>query len=192
VWDSTAIVFAQCSPNGSVEIIDYIETRGQGLAFYAKEVLAKPYKYSNHYAPHDIKAREWQTGRSRISMAADLGIRFRMVPNIGVQDGIDSARALLPMARIDVDRCKRLIEALSNYHRDFDERTNTYSKTPKHDEWSHGADAFRYLSLIIDEEREERSRMVPARVVGLHTSPWDEPEDFDNYNEQIRKDRVSF
>jgi hypothetical protein len=66
--------------------------------------------------------------RNRISMAADLGIRFRMVRNIGVQDGIDSVRALLPMVLIDVDRCKRLIEALSNYHRDYDEKTNTYPK----------------------------------------------------------------
>jgi hypothetical protein len=192
VADSTAIIFAQCDPGGGVTIIDYIEVRGQGLAFYAKEVLAKPYKYSNHYAPHDIQAREWQTGRSRISMAADLGIRFRMVPNIGIQDGIDSLRALLPMMRIDVERGKRLIEALSNYHRSFDEKTNTYSKTPKHDEFSHGADAARYLSIIIDDERDERRRLVTPQVVGLKgTGLWDdEITDENEYKSPSR--RVSF
>jgi hypothetical protein len=48
VADATAIIFAQCDPGGGVNVIDYIEVRGQGLAFYAKEVLAKPYRYSTH------------------------------------------------------------------------------------------------------------------------------------------------
>jgi hypothetical protein len=191
VADATAIIFAQCDPAGGVNVIDYIEVRGQGLAFYLKEVLAKPYKYSNHYAPHDIQAREWQTGRSRISMAADLGIRFRMVPNVGVQDGIDSARAMLPMTRIDLERGKQLVDALANYHRAYDEKTNTYSKAPVHDSNSHGADAFRYLSLIIDDERDERRRMVPPQVVGLRgTGLFDDEANDTDYKSP--SGRVSF
>ena len=39
------------------------------------------------------------------------------------------------------------IECLRSYCAEWDEQLRTFRKTPKHDWASHGADAFRYLSM---------------------------------------------
>jgi hypothetical protein len=44
------------------------------------------------------------SGKKRIEVAAELGIRFNVVPNIGKQDGIDAARAFFPRCMFDRER----------------------------------------------------------------------------------------
>ena len=43
----------------------------------------------------------------------------------------------------------RLLECLKRYRRDVNQATNEPG-APRHDEYSHGADAFRYLGQAID------------------------------------------
>jgi hypothetical protein len=44
------------------------------------------------------------SGKKRIEVAAELGIRFNVVPNIGKQDGIHAARAFFPRCMFDRER----------------------------------------------------------------------------------------
>jgi hypothetical protein len=67
-------------------------------------------------------------------------------------EGIDYARTLLPKCWFDKDKCDMGIRALINYHKDFNQKLLNYKFHPVHDQWSHGADAFRYLSLGVDNE----------------------------------------
>jgi hypothetical protein len=62
-------------------------------------------------------------------------------------DGIETARKILPRCWFDAERCK----ALRNYHREFNEKLNTFNNIPVHDWSSHAADTFRYLSLALPE-----------------------------------------
>jgi hypothetical protein len=145
--DSTFIWFFQALRGGEVRVIDACEAQGVGLDHYARLLEAKGYVYGTHIAPHDIMVRELGTGKSRLEMAASLGIRFTVAPNLPVQDGIQAARALLPRCWFDATRCASGLEALRHYRRDFSERGGDFSSRPRHDWTSHAADAFRYFAV---------------------------------------------
>ncbi len=152
VADATAIWFGQAIGR-EVRIIDYFSASGEGLPYFARELRNRPYYYSNHWAPHDIEVRELGSGKSRKEMASTLGIHFRVVPNLPLQDGIDAARALLQRCFFDRIKCDSGLRALRGYHKEWAAKKGDYRSYPFHDKWSHGADAFRYLALIADREQ---------------------------------------
>jgi phage terminase large subunit len=176
IADAMTVIFAQ-NDGQMVNIIDYIEKRGEGLGYFSAEVNRKSYVYSNHYAPHDITSRELTSGKTRLELARDLGLDFRIAPNIAVQDGIDSLRSLFPKLRIDRSKCARLADCLRSYHKLWDPKNQEYGKTPVHDWSSHGADAARYMSLVYDLEYE--SRHIETKSVGMADSVWNNPDDGD-------------
>jgi hypothetical protein len=109
------------------------------------------YLYGTHNAPHDIEVRELGSGKSRREVAWDLGLNFRVVPNLPLEDGIHAAQMLLPRIWIDREACKAGLEALRQYHRAYNERTRSFRASPVHDWSSHAADAFRYLAVGLRE-----------------------------------------
>jgi phage terminase large subunit len=62
-------------------------------------------------------------------------------------DGINAGRKTIPLARFDAKRCAQGLEALRSYRVEWDEKARAFKKTPEHNWASHGADAWRYLSL---------------------------------------------
>jgi len=160
VGDSTAIWFCQ-QVGGEVHLIDYYERSGEGLAHYASVLEDKRAEhhwiYQAHYAPHDIEARELNTGLSRKDYAFQLGIRFSTLPKISIDAGIEAARAVLPRCWFDERNCADGIKALENYRKRYDERHNVYSNVPLHDWASHGADAFRYLAIALKQSSNQAS-----------------------------------
>lgn len=150
VSDSTSIWFWQ-QVGREVRVIDYFEGAGQGLDYYARELQQRGYLYGTHWAPHDIQVREFGTGRSRIEVAASLGIEFRVVPNIPVMDGITAARMTIPRCWFDAKRCAHGLDALRQYREKRDEKRGV-SFGPLHDWASHPADAFRYMAVAMQDE----------------------------------------
>ena len=59
------------------------------------ECCKREYLYDSHYAPHDIEVRELGSGKSRREIAWDLGINFRVVPKLPIDDGIHSTQLLI-------------------------------------------------------------------------------------------------
>ena len=151
--DSTAIWFTQGSRGGSVNVIDYYEVRNEGLPHFVKVLEDKEYLYGTHNAPHDIEVRELGTGRSRREVAYDLGINFRVVPKLPIEDGIHAVKMVLPRCTFDIKNCKLGLEALRHYHRAYNERTRSFRATPVHDWTSHGADAFRYMAVGMKQQQ---------------------------------------
>ncbi|WP_293620335.1 hypothetical protein [Salinisphaera sp.] len=183
VGDSTAIWFVQ-QVGKQLHIIDYYENSGQGIEHYAKVLQNKPYVYGTHWAPHDIRVREWGTGKSRAEIAMNLGIKFRVVPNIRVEDGIQAVRAILPRCRFNVpeestgiitDGVERGVEALSMYRKEWDEDKQCYGDKPLHDWTSHPADAFRYMAVAL------KDRYTPHRSTDLSDPPGE------TFNEAFRR-----
>lgn len=158
IGDSTAIWFAQQVAN-EVRIIDYHESSGEGMGFYAKLLAEKPYVYREHIVPHDAEVRlQAEVGRTRREILASLGVKTRLLGLNAVDDGIEAARVLLPRCWFDATTCARGIEALRQYRRDWDEKLKAFRSYPKHDWTSHAADAFRYLAVGINEPREKKKR----------------------------------
>lgn len=149
-WDlgfghATVIWFAQRLPTGMVHLIDFYQMTGMTLPHYVKIVKEKPYTYSRHIGPHDLKVTSWDgTGKTRLQNAADLGIEFELAPDVSIDDGINAARLLIPMCRFDAKNCGPGIEALRQYRSDFDEKMNILRPKPRQDEHTDAADAFRY------------------------------------------------
>lgn len=150
VRDRTVIWFMQRSPGGEVRLIDYYENDQESLEHYVKFLSEKPYVYGTHLAPHDIKVKELGTGRTRIEMAEKLGLKFVVVPNVPVFDGINAVRSILPRCWFDRAKCKDGIESLKQYRKEYSVTLKTYSDHALHDWASHGADAFRMLAVGLE------------------------------------------
>ena len=169
VGDSTAIFFTQ-NIGRAVHVIDYYEARGEGLPHYCKVLSSKNYLYGEHNAPHDIEVRELGTGKSRREIAWDLGLNFRVVPKLPIEDGIHAAQMLIPRLYFDREKCKYGLECLRQYHRAYNERTRRFRATPVHDYSSHAADAFRYLAVGLREEG--RGVTAPQRQAVMDYDPF--------------------
>jgi len=147
VGDSTAIWFAQFH-GPEVRIIDYYESSGVGLEHYARVLQDKGYVYGEHILPHDVRVKELGTGKSRLETLESLGVRpVTIAPQLMVDDGIQAVRSMLKNCWFDAERCDRGIDALRQYHREYDDNGKVWRSKPAHDWASHGSDAFRYLAV---------------------------------------------
>ena len=152
IGDTMAIWFAQVIGN-EYRLIDYLENAGQGLDFYVRALQKKPYIYREHTLPHDARARELGTGKSREETLRALGLRkLYILPRWSVDDGIHAARMTLPKCWFDEVKCKKGIEALRHYQRKWDAKNKMFLQKPKHDWSSHGSDAFRYMAMGMKPE----------------------------------------
>lgn len=159
VGDATAIGFYQVVRGaGEIRAIDYYEAQGEGLPHYASVLRGKPYTYGKHHGPHDIQVREFGSGRSRLEVAAGLGITFEVVPNVALEDGIHAARMMLPKCWFDEIKCRRWVEALANYRWAENKALGELRSTPVHNWASHPADMTRYMALSIRDEAPAKPR----------------------------------
>lgn len=156
--DAAALVYSQTTRAGEVRIIDYDEAEGEALPFFIQRMRSKPYTYGKHYPPWDSTVKQFGSGKSTIDVAAELGLRFEHPEkNPGVLPGIDAVRMMLPKVWFDEVKASRLIECLRNYRKKFNSQLDTFTGVPVHDQYSHGADAFRGLAVRHKGYREERS-----------------------------------
>lgn len=175
--DSTAIIFFQQSPAGQIRILNYREASGEGLQYYANLLRDiaddEGYTYADHIAPHDIMVRELGTGKSRLEIARDLGLRFKPSRKLPLQDGINAVRMVLPMCYFDKTKAERLIEALQSYQKRYDKTLREWRDQPLHNWASHGADAMRYLAVGRKNARlpEKRERYAP-RYSSSNSTTW--------------------
>jgi phage terminase large subunit len=150
--DSTAIWFAQITRGGEWHLVDYLEDSGAGFDHYARLLSQRQYVFEKHILPHDAKARELGSGRSRIETLHSLGVRpTRVLEQSGVADGINAVRMALPRCWFDAEKCAKGIKALRSYHREWNEGAQAWKASPVHDHASHGSDSFRYMSLGVRE-----------------------------------------
>lgn len=165
IGDMTSIWFYQ-QIHKEIRLIDYYQATGEGFEHYAKILREKPYVYHEHLAPHDANVRELGTGKSRIEMARALGIQFRVVPKLALDDGINAVRALLPQCWIDEKNCEAGLDALREYKKEWDSAGEVFRNKPKHDWTSHPADAFRTLAVGIRPVRKRTSdRLAPQLAI---------------------------
>jgi phage terminase large subunit len=167
--DDTAIWFFQVI-HGEIRLLDYHYSNGQPVAFYAGVIesreVERGYDYGYHYLPHDARAKTLASNRSVIEQLGDkIPMKsLRIVPNLGLQDGIQASRLALTRAWFD-HKCADGIECLRQYQREYDEDKKVFRDKPRHDWTSHGADAFRYLSIVWKDEAKIVTKDEPIRGV---------------------------
>lgn len=137
--DDTAIWWYQVARN-EIHVIDYYAVSGASIEDIANVVTNKPYHYGKHYLPHDARAKTLAAqGKSVIEQLAEfLGLaNINVVPDLGVQDGIQAVRMTLPKVWFDELKCREGIEALRQYEREYDEDKKAFRAAPKHNWCSH-------------------------------------------------------
>jgi phage terminase large subunit len=152
VWDlgwndQTSIALVQRA--SEVRIIGYIEDSHRTLADYTAQLRAMPYLWGQDWLPHDGQARDYKSGKSAEEMLKAMQRDPRIVENLDIESGIKAARMVFPRVYID-PKAERLLHCLKRYRRTINQATNEPGP-PLHDEYSHGADCFRYLALCVDQ-----------------------------------------
>lgn len=150
--DACAIIFVQRALT-EIRIVDYIEGTHRTLLEYANEIKGKGYNLGNAWLPWDGSEERFKLtdpATSPEGMLRKFGLVPRIVPKLDVESGIKKARVVFPRCYFDADKTTRLREALKRYRRSVPVSTDEPAK-PLHDEWSHGADAFRYLGVVADQ-----------------------------------------
>lgn len=161
--DDYMVVWFMQRAGRELHLIDYEEVTGLGIpqiwpkltGTYVDETTEEipehiknrqKYNYGTHVPPHDIKARELGTGKSRYEIMTSLAGQTPIIiaPFLSVEDGIAAVRTVLPMCYFDAERTEQGRAALRNYHR------NKAGK-PVHNWASHGADAFRTGSVALNQ-----------------------------------------
>lgn len=150
--DQTAIWFHQ-RINGADYFIDYEEADGRSLGDWWAELQRKPgYVYGCHFLPHDAEQRKHNLGGSLstiVDILRELGMRnVTVVPRTTfLPQALEQARAILPRCFFNSQSCERGLECLSNYGYEV-KADGSIGQKPKHDQYSHGADAFRQFTQI--------------------------------------------
>jgi phage terminase large subunit len=140
--DATAIWFYQ-RVGQEICFIDYLEDSLKGADFYAKAVREKPYNIAKVILPHDASHKGFTTAVTTEQFFKRVFRGVSVAPKMALQNGIDVTRRLFSRCVFDEQKCARGIECLENYRRKWDDDKKDYSGEPIHNEYSHGADAFR-------------------------------------------------
>lgn len=157
--DSTSIWVAQLV-GSEVRLLDYYENHGVGLDHYVKWIKDNDYAKAEHILPHDVRVRELGSGKSRLEMLEEAGLEIKIAPRMGLDDGIQAVRRLLPRCWFNVPKVQTGLNCLRNYRRDYDEKRKIFYERPLHDWSSHGSDSFRYLALGLDEGHSTWSKPI--------------------------------
>lgn len=148
--DKTVLIFFQ-ELGEEIRIIDHYSNNNEGLEHYVRVMADKGYRYGRHYLPHDAAVRDLSTGISREQFLWDLGVRNTMIaPKASVQDGIEKVRMIFHRCRFHEATTQKLLDSLQNYKKDKSKATGEPMSTPRHDQFSHDADAFRVMAVCLN------------------------------------------
>ncbi len=167
--DATAIWFVQFI-GMETRLVRYIENNQQTISWYLAEMQKFGYVYDTLWLPHDAAAKNLGTGKSIEEIVRATGMNVRILPRVPVTDSINAARTVFNKCYFDRENTHQGLQCLRHYRYDVDPDTKMFSKTPLHDNYSHGADAFRYIGLMINEPRKpaksKANFSVPAGWMG--------------------------
>jgi phage terminase large subunit len=150
-----------------VRVVDYLTGLRSLPDYVAEFAQRKGWIWGEDWLPHDGETMSLQTGKSSKEILQGLGRTVRIVPKLGVEEGIKAARMLFPRVFFDEEKAAPLLASLKRYRRVRNETTGAYG-TPLHDDHSHPADAFRYLAVIADQlSNEDWGTPLPPQNLGI-------------------------
>lgn len=176
VWDlgwndQTSIILVQ-RLHSEVRIFDYIEDSHRKIADYVADLKDRRYNFGIDYLPHDAESADVKRGESVQDIMRKLGRKTHILPRLDVESGIKAARMVFPRVYLNNTAPSwgggvRLMNCLRRYRRHINLQTNEPGD-PLHDEYSHGADAFRYMALCVERMRnEDQSQKLTYDMRGI-------------------------
>jgi phage terminase large subunit len=163
--DATAIWFVQFI-GMETRLIRYFETTQTTIS----EILAKMqtfgYVYETLYLPHDAQNKTLAAnGRSIEEIVRSSGYNVRIIERVPISDSINAARTIFSNCYFDKTNTDVGLQCLRHYRYLPDPDTGAFSQKPVHDQYSHGADAFRYIALMVQEKKVVKRKPMNYDVV---------------------------
>ena len=156
--DATAIWFVQFI-GMETRLIRYHEDNQKTISDYLAKMQTYGYMYDTLWLPHDAENRTLAAaGRSIDQIVRGAGYKTKIIPRTPIVDSINAARTLFRNCWFDRENCYDGLQCLRHYRYEVDPDTKMFSKNPLHDQFSHGADAFRMLGLVVNEPRKRVSK----------------------------------
>jgi phage terminase large subunit len=153
-WNDAMSIIVVQRAGSELRVLDYIEDSHQTLDWYSAQLRALGYNWGALWMPHDAVHKDYKTGKSAQEIMQAMDWKVEIVPIGDVEHGIRLGRLLFPRIWLDKEKTKGLQECLKRYRRRINQQTQQ-PEGPLHDEYSHGADAFRYLATCVDLLRNE-------------------------------------
>ena len=154
--DNTAIWFLQFI-GMETRLIRYIEDSQKTMSHYLATMQTFGYVYDTIWLPHDAENKTLAAqGRSIDDIVRGAGYKTQIMPRVPIVDSINAARTIFPNIWFDREKCAEGLACLRHYRYEVDPETGQFSRNPLHDQYSHGADAFRYIGLMVNEPRERK------------------------------------
>lgn len=149
--DATAWWFVQFI-GMETRLIRYFEDSQRTMTSYLAQLQTFGYVYDTIWLPHDAENKTLAAaGRSIEDIVRSAGFKTRILGKVPIVDSINAARTIFPNCYFDRENCADGLNCLRHYRYEVDPDTKQFSKTPLHDQYSHGADAFRYIGLMLKE-----------------------------------------
>lgn len=153
--------------------IKYYEASGEDLSHYADWLQKLGVPFGVHYLPHEADYRRMgenpDTNKTLKEMLERLmpGQRFEVVPRVtNVAAGIQATRNQFASCWFSEEGCEQGIKRLSNYRKQWDKTQGRWKDEPKHDDNSHGSDAFRQFGQVADAGAVFRTEVAVVRAPG--------------------------
>lgn len=149
--DAMTMTLAQRQAS-ELRVIEYIEVNQKTLDWCSNELKSRGHNWGQLWLPHDGAHGDYKTGLSAKQIMERLGWQVNIIPTYpgALEDGIRKARDIISRTVFDAAKTKRLIECLRRYRRGVPASTGEPGR-PIHDEFSHGADGYRYLAVVADQ-----------------------------------------
>ena len=168
--DATAIWFVQFI-GMETRLIRYYENTQQTIAHYLAKIQEYGYVIDTLWLPHDAGNKTLSSnGRSIEEIVRAAGYNTRVIERTPIVDSINAARMIFNKCWFDRNNCYDGLQCLRHYRYDVDPDTKQFSQKPLHDNYSHGADAFRYIGLMVNEPRkapkQKANYQLPASWMG--------------------------
>lgn len=166
--DSTAIWFLQFI-GMETRLIRYHEDNQKTISHYLALMQTYGYMYDTLWLPHDAQNKTLASnGKSIEEIVRNAGHKTRIIERTPIVDSINAARTIFRNCWFDRENCYDGLQCLRHYRYEVDPETGQFSRNPLHDQYSHGADAFRYIGLMINEPKPRRK--VQNHYHGQHNS----------------------
>lgn len=168
--DATAIWFLQFV-GMETRLIRYIEGSQKTISEYLATMQSFGYIYDTLWLPHDAENKTLAAnGRSIEEIVRAAGYKTRIIPRTPVADSINAARTIFRSCYFDRENCHEGLQCLRHYRYEVDPETGQFSRNPLHDHYSHGADAFRMIGLMVNEPRKPVKKQLNQQLYASNLS----------------------
>ena len=150
---------------GYHRFVGYYENSGEFIGHYVRWLrdwaAERDVTFGEHYWPHDGDRESLWLEGGTLAVAEKQGIRPRIVERpVNKVEAIASARALCPRCQFDEAGCSLGLKRLRTYRKEWDESRGVWKDRPRHDEASHGADAFLTFACSNVPDEDDMLRQV--------------------------------